>query len=190
MHSTQIVTIPEEYLLGLTAWVENHSGSTRRWDLVQGEYGTIYADAEQPSLERYLKLHTAASTPELACPRISQMKDETAHQLRQAAVDSYDWMFEGHFDELDLPHVLNIIESELVPRAFHKPVDTSQRLRYLRLNPETADLPHWEDMNLAQRALILEAFEDSPTEWATNGRLNSLLQDGLNRHLKEHPTRS
>ena len=171
----------------LTTWVNNHSGTLRKWDLVQGNHGRTNIDAQHPSLERYLKLQVAADNPKMACPKISQMGEATVHTLLQAAVDSYEWMYEGHFDSIDLPEVMGIIASDLRPRLMAEPTDVRERVRYLRDNPATQDLPDWESMTPTQRALIDEAFDASTTEWETQSRLNSNVQDALSKHLRRHP---
>ena len=185
--TTQIVTIPEDNLEELTTWVNNHGGTLRKWDLIQGNYGRTTSAAQHPSLERYLKLQVAADNPEMACPKISEMDEATVHTLLQAAVDSYEWMYEGHFDSIDLPEVMTIIAANLRPRVMVEPADVREQVRYLREHPATQDMPDWESMTPKQKALVSEAFQDSATEWETQSRLNSNVQDALSKHLRRQP---
>ena len=185
--TTQIVTIPKDNLEELTTWVNNHGGTLRKWDLIQGNHGRTNVDTQHPSLERYLKLQVAADNPEMACPKISEMDEATVHTLLQAAVDSYEWMYEGHFDSIDLPEVMTIIAANLRPRVMVEPADVREQVRYLRENPATQDMPDWESMTPIQKALVSEAFQDSATEWDTQSRLNSNVQDALSKHLRRQP---
>ena len=92
-------------------------------------------------------------------------------------------MNEGHFDEAYLLGLKEILEPALLPRTKRGMDDARAKVEYLRRSKPARDLPDWEDMGPAQQALLQEAFAECRTEWQTEGRLNSHIQDMLDRFL-------
>ena len=181
--TTQIVDIPEEHLADLTAWVQNHRGSIKEWDLVLGKHGHLYLNGYQPSLDLYLRMQVAAQRPEMRCPAVLSMPVHIRRELFQMGADSYDWMNEGLFDEIDLPEIMRIIADVLQIRRETALDDQDERVQYIRSLNGNENLPDWKDMSQAQRALIQEAFVG--VQWETRRRLDSFVTDKLTQHLRD-----
>lgn len=182
MPSTYIVDIDPEHANELSNWVNDHDGSVRPWNLVHGDYGVLYTDADQPSLNQYLRFEVAVQNPDKHCPTVAEMNPAIAHHLLEIAVNSYEWMHEGHFDEVDLPRVMEAISEALVPR---EPVEIPDReILVAQLSHRcTNALPDWAGLNPAQRAVISEAVLTS-TEWANERRLDSYTEYQVVRALQ------
>ena len=172
------VTIPEARLEDLRRYVSGKGGRTTRRNVIQGKHGSIDPGAELPSLDEYLRLNVAAAHPGQQIPPTDWMPEEVRYELLQAAADSYDWIYEGKFDEIDLSHVLEILGPTLETKSYQQSEDAEALVQSLRKAAMLQDLPRWEHMPDSERFPVMEAVQMDP-HWAQGYNPNSYVHDML-----------
>ena len=181
--TTQIVEIEQEEMAEMTRWVQARGGQVREWDLVLGNHGHLYLNGENPSMHKFLRMQVAADRPDMVFPPMKSIPIAIRRDLLQTGADCYDYMNEGTFDEFDLPELMELAGPALQPRGEMVVKNMTAKLNYLRSQKGNNDLPGWDEMSQAQRALVHEAFSGG-TEWENLGMLDPNLLNRLNKLLR------
>ena len=182
--TTQIVTIEPEHLAELQEWVGNRHGTIEPDNKIKGTYGTIDRNAEARELIRYVRMEVAQRQPQMRCPPVSDMPQDILDDLFRMAADSYDWIHESHFDDIDLPYILEVVQPALQPRSSMAPPDADAKLRHLTQFWKNDNAGQWATCTPTQQALIQEAFEGSK-QWQSSMLLEEDIRQQLIDRLRQ-----
>ena len=182
--ATYIVEIEQEHLETITREIHNKGGQIQPWNLTLGKFGHLKGEGDKKSLNLYMRLAVASNNPEMRCPHTEEMPGEVTLELLKLGADSYEWMNEGYLDHIDLTEAMRIVEDELIPRTEIGMDNADAKVRYLKQDSPSLDLPDWDEMTQAQKSLLQEAFSECRSEWQQEGRLNSHVLDLLKYQLR------